>query len=172
VKTPVKPNFKIRSQQSIFHHLFKALQSKFMKNLAFGDQEMRLDFVEHVHHYHNVNSMGHAQKYTTTIGGHFHEVTWSLDAKTGEPVAKCGPALKKLVKNSPRGTKTVIEPLKFFNKDEQQWIVDDHKHEMEYKGTDEISTANIQEIQRQNATMLQSVEPKKTIEADIVDSDR
>lgn len=172
MKPTVKPNFKIRSAQSIFHHLFKALPAKFMKDLSFGDQEMRLDFIEHVHHYHNVNSMGHAQKYCTTIGGHFHEVTWSLDPKTGEPIAKCGPAMKKLVKNSPRGTKTTIEPLKFFNKDEGKWITDPHTHEMEYRGTDELSTANIQEIQRQNATMLQAMEPKKTAEAEIVDQDR
>lgn len=169
---PVKPNFKIRSQQTVFHHLFKALPEKFLKDLSFGDQEMKLDQIEHVHHYHSVNSMGHAQKYTTTIGGHFHEVTWALDPKTGEPTATCGPAMKKLIKNTPRGTKTIIEPLKFFNKDEQKWIVDSHAHNMDYRGTDELSTANIQEIQRQNASMLSSMEPKKTAEADITDSDR
>ena len=172
MKKEIKPSFKIRSQQTIFHHLFKASMAKFLKDLAFGNQEMKLDTVEHVHYYHNVNSMGHAQKYTTTIGGHFHEVTWSIDPKTGLPVAKCGPAMKKVVRNTPRGTKTTIEPMKFFNKDEQRHIPDDHIHTMDYLGTDELSTANIQEIQRQNAVMIQAMEPKKTEEAEIADSDR
>lgn len=131
---------------------------------------MKLDTIEHVHHFHSVNSMGHAQKYTTTIGGHFHEVTWDLDPKTGHPSAKCGPAMKKLVKNTAKGTKTMIEPLKFFNKEDQQWITDPHTHVMNYVGSDELSTSSIQEIQKQNATFLNAQEPKKTSEAELSES--
>lgn len=167
-----KPAFKIRSQQTIFHHVFKAMQQFFLKDLSFGQENLRIDKIEHVHHYHNVNSMGHAQKYTTMVGGHFHEVTWNVDPKTGEPVAKCGPAMKKITKNTPRGTKTSVEPLKFFNKDHQQWFHDDHIHEMMYLGSDELSTAHIQDIQRQNASFLQAQAPKETPEATITDGDR
>lgn len=167
-----KTGIRIRSQQTIFHHVWKAAQSFFLKDLSFGQEELKLDKIEHVHHFHNVNSMGHAQKYTTMIGGHFHEVTWNLDPKTGEPVAKCGPALKKITRNTPRGTKTTVEKFKFFNKEHQQWIEDDHTHDMLYLGSDELSTAGIQEIQRQNATMIQAMEPKATAEASITDGDR
>jgi hypothetical protein len=163
---------KIRSQQTILHHVWKALQNKFMKDLSFGNEEPKIDNIEHVHHFHNVNSMGHAQRYTTMVGGHFHEVTWSIDQKSGEPMAKCGPAMKKVIKNTPRGTKTSIEPMKFYNKANDQWFHDNHSHDMEYKGSDELSTSYIQDIQNKNAAFIQSQEPKKSSEVSITDSDR
>lgn len=167
-----QPKIRIRNQQVIVHHLFKTMISKFLKDLSFGSENMRIDQIEHVHHYHSVNSMGHAQKYTTMVGGHFHEVHWNVDPATGDIVAKCGPALKKVVKNTPRGTKTSVEPLKFYNKEHDQHFVDDHTHEITYVGSDELSIANIQNIQNRNAQFMAAHEPKKTTEADIVDSDR
>lgn len=167
-----KPGIRFRNQMTIFHHLFKASIGKFLKDISIGQDDLRIDQVEHVHYYHSVNSMGHAQKYTTLVGGHFHEVTWSLDPKTGEPVAKCGPALKKIIKNTPRGQKTLIEPLKFFNKEHNQWIEDNHAHDMSYMGSDELSTAQIQDTQKKNAQMIQAMEPKKSSEVDLIDNDR
>lgn len=167
-----QPQFKFRSQQTIFHHLFKAEIAKFLKDLSFGQESMRIDEIAHVHHFHNVNSMGHAQKYTTTVGGHFHEVTWTVDPTTGYPVAKCGPAMKKLTKNTPRGSKTTVEPMKFYNKDHDQWVADNHTHDMTYLGTDELSTATVQQTQQKNAEMIASMTPKATAEASISDSDR
>jgi hypothetical protein len=90
--------------------------------------------------------MGHAQRYTTTVGGHFHEVSWNVD-KNGDLKATCGPALKKITKNTPRGTKTTNEPFKFFNKMDNEWISDGHSHEMEYIGSDELSVAGIRDTQ-------------------------
>lgn len=172
MKKPVANNFKIRSQQVIYHHAFKALVGKFLKDLSFGGTDLRIDKIEHVHHYHSVNSMGHPQQFTTMVGGHFHKVEWSTDPKTGDPVAKCGPALKKVIKNTRTGTKTSIEPMKFYNKQHDEHFLDDHTHEMAYLGTDELSTAYIQDIQRQNASFLQAQEPKQTAEASISDGDR
>lgn len=168
---PAKNNFKIRSQQTIYHHLFKAQLGKFMKDVSYGQEEMKLDSIEHVHHFHSVNSMGHSQKYTNTIGGHFHEVTWSVDQKTGEPIAKCGPPLKKVPKNTARGVKINIEQLQFFNKEDKTYIKDPHTHEMTYMGTDELSSAYVQDLQKQNASFIASQEPKKTSEATITSSD-
>lgn len=171
-KSEVQPNIRLRNQQTILHHVFKTAIAKFLKDLSFGQEHLRIDEIPHVHHYHNVNSMGHPQKYTTMVGGHFHEVQWNVDPKTGEIVAKCGPALKKVVKNTARGTKTSVEPLKFYNKEHDQHFIDEHTHEIHYLGSDELSVSHIQNIQQKNAQFLASQEPKRTAEADIVDSDR
>jgi len=172
MKKEAKSGIKLRSQQVILHHVWKGLVSKLLKDLSFGNEEPKIDQIEHVHHYHSVNSMGHPQKYTTMVGGHFHEVSWSIDSKSGEPTAKFGPALKKIIKNTPRGTKTSVEPMKFYNKANDQWFHDTHTHEAIYLGSDELSTSHVQEIQRSNANFIQSQEPKKTPEAEIADLDR
>lgn len=143
-----------------------------MRDVSYGHEAMKIEEHDHVHFFHSVNSMGLPQKYTTMVGGHFHEVTWTLDNKSGEPVAKCGPAMRKFVKNTARGSKTIVEPMKFYNKEHDQWVTDPHGHELEYKGSDELSTAQVQSIQRGNASVLQAMEPRKTAEADITESDR
>lgn len=135
---------KLRSQQTFMHHLFKAAVAKMHKNVSWVKNSPKFVEVEHVHFFHTKNSMGMAQEYTNEIGGHFHKIEWGVDAK-GNPVAKCGPALKKVNKRGRGGLMTTINKAvswvdKYDDESEEKTIIDDHTHEMEYLGTDELST--------------------------------
>lgn len=174
IQNHAQPKMMLRNQQVIYHHLFKADLKNMLKNLAFGGAPAKLEEIPHVHHFHSINSMGHQQKYTTMVGGHCHAVTWEIDAQ-GNYLAKCGPALKKVVRASARGNKTTYEPIMFKAESADGHFVnikDDHVHEMEYRGSDELSVANIQAIQQKNAQMLSAMAPRPTAEASISDSDR
>lgn len=102
-KTGAEPTkIKLRSQQTFMHHLFKAAVAKMHKNVSWVKNSPKFVEVEHVHFFHTKNSMGMAQEHTNEVGGHFHKVEWGVDAK-GNPVAKCGPALKKVNKRGRGG---------------------------------------------------------------------
>lgn len=150
-----KTNFRMRSDAVIYHHLFKATDAHFKKNLSWISKQPRIDLVTHNHHFHSVNSMGMPQKYTNQVGGHFHEITWEV-GKDGVPVAKCGPPLRKV----PKKTKTVIEQVKY-EKEDNEWDVDNHTHSMVYLYTDKISLQSIQNIQQKNAAVVQAASNAK-----------
>lgn len=150
-------NFKIRSKQSIHHHLFKAAVAFFKKNVSWKHKVLDLHNVEHVHHFHSVNSHGMPQKFTNMVGGHFHEVTWEIGSN-GEPVAKCGPALRKVVRKTPQGARSMNEPVKWpgydNNTGEEIMVRDEHTHQMEYLGTDILTAESIRQTQKQNAEAM------------------
>lgn len=152
-----RPKMKMRHQQTIFHHLFKALLKNFMKNRSWKKGVVDIEMVEHVHHYHSVNSMGMPQRFTNTVGGHFHEVKWTQHPD-GTFSAECGPPIRKVSRRMADGTsKTFNEPVKF--KDQMnldgdgnpRTITDNHIHEMEYQGSDQLTPEFIRSIQQQNA---------------------
>jgi hypothetical protein len=110
------------------------------------------------------------QQYTTTVGGHFHRIDWEI-GKDGTPIAKCGAALKKVVKAQEDGSqKTHILPVKFFagkqindetGEERERWIVDDHKHDMTYEGTDELTADMVRGSQEGTAKVTATIEPVK-----------
>lgn len=167
----VPSGFKIRGQQKTYHHLFKAMLGKFMKNISWKKGSPNLQNIEHVHYFHSVNSLGMKQQFTTTVGGHFHKVDWKIDEKTGEPVAVCGPAMKKIVKAQEDGSqKTSIVPCRFFagkqinedtGEERERWITDDHKHDMVYQGTDELTADMVRGNQEGTAKVTIAIEPPK-----------
>lgn len=170
----VPQNFRIRSQQSIHHHLFKALVSVFKKNVSWKSKVLDLHDVEHVHHFHSVNSHGMPQKFTNLVGGHFHEVTWDI-GKDGVPVAKCGPAMRKVTRKTPVGAKTSNEIVQWetFHSETGAPIMiqDKHTHEMRYEGTDVITSEQIKATQKQNAeaaAVAQTMEMPNQFENDEV----
>jgi len=149
----IEPKFKMKGSRTIFHHLFRAQLADFLKNKSFKKDQPDITKVPHVHFYHTCNSTGKPQQFTAAVGGHFHEVTWSLDPISGEPVAKCGPPLKKVALPGPDGL-TVYEnqPIEFLDKvgsmgKRGRLIVDEHTHDMLYEGTDEITSDKIRETQ-------------------------
>lgn len=148
---PVEPKIIDRSRRKILHHLFKAQIAKFRKNLSHVPGSPRMMDVEHVHFFHSVDSVGNPQQFTNHVGGHCHKIEWSTDAD-GNLIAKCGPAVRKKKKLTRNGVQTVYEPVfyeqKFLDTDSYSEdvtdmptatkIVDGHKHEMTYLGSDEI----------------------------------
>jgi len=135
--------FKMRNAQVIFHHLFKASLGFFKRNMSWQVGILKMESIEHVHFYHSVNSLGMKQQWTTEVGGHFHEVKYEV--VNGLPTAICGPAIKRETRKTPSGDKVKIVPLKWSSvngEGDTEFITDDHTHEMEYRGTDELTLGN------------------------------
>lgn len=144
------------------HDLFKAEVSKFKKNLSWKKGEVRIDLVEHVHHFHSRNSAGKQQLYTNSVGNHFHKVT--LQEVDGQLIAKCGPPLRKVLVGPPGRQKSVIQRVSWLgwddlnNKDKE--YIDDHVHEMTYMHSEILSPSKIKRIQSQTARALEQMLPE------------
>lgn len=150
-KPKVEPRIIERSKRKVLHHLFKAEIAKFKKNTSHTPGAPRFLDVEHVHFFHSVDSVGHAQQFTNHVGGHCHKVEWSVD-ENGSLVAKCGPAVRKKKKMTRNGVQTVYEPVFYERKFSEESgytenideiatterIVDNHRHEMTYLGSDDV----------------------------------
>lgn len=160
VEAKAPTGFKMRGQQVQIHHLMKAELAKFKKNRSWKKDQPEIIDVEHVHFFHTINSTGKAQKFTAAVGGHFHEVEWSIDSRTGEPVAKCGPPLKRVAVPGPDGlVEYENRPIEWYDKVGKMGkrgttIVDNHTHPMSYLGSDEISADQIRATQTANRTAL------------------
>jgi hypothetical protein len=174
----VTPKLKMRNQQITVHHLFKALLAKFYKNTSFIRGQVRVDHIEHVHHFHSVNSLGMPQKFTTTVGGHFHEVEWKVNAE-GELQAKCGPPLRKVQKVTSRGVRTITEPVVWREEGgenengqliEPHDVKDTHTHELVYIGSDELSRAKIEATQEKSAALISASAPKMPEDFDVAEA--
>lgn len=133
----------LRKNQTQLHHLFKGSTEKFLKNHSYTPKVINIDHVDHTHFFHTINSMGMPQKYTTAVGGHFHEIKIIQKTPDEPPTIECGPALKKIVKSMPGGlSKTLYVPVTFKyidqNDGQHKELVDKHSHKFEYKGSDVI----------------------------------
>lgn len=164
-KNSIQPDMSAnRRTQKVFHHLFKAAMSMMKKNVSWVKGNPNLQDVEHVHFFHSVDSYGIPLEYTNDVGGHFHKVEWQII--DGKPVAKCGPALKKITTRGPGGLpKTRIVEVQFddfFNDADGRKLklVDRHVHEMNYLGWDELSSDLIKNIQSENARVTSASVPK------------
>lgn len=188
-----------RSNIEATHHLFKAetfgdnpevnalVEAVHGKGIAtkvekYGAEKVRK--IQHAHFFHSISSEGIPQKQTNAICGHVHHVTWEFDKVTGYPVAKCGPAMKKVVRPGPGGiSRTTWEPVKMKHPEDGTIIIDRHEHPMVYQGSHAISAAKIQEIQKSNAEQIgplvkpgmvqdKSVDGTQVEGYQVVDSDR
>lgn len=141
VKSP-EPKLNFREQMSVLHHCFKLKPVDMKRDLSWQKGIVKLDSIAHGHYYHSCNSWGQPQKNCNAVGGHFHEVTWSV-GESGDLVAKCGPAMKKVTYKAPSGmNKTKIVPIEFYDGENQRTIVDNHTHEIEYIHSNKISLAH------------------------------
>lgn len=161
VPQPVKQKLKMRGSLTLVHHLFRAQLADFLKNKSWKKDQPDITKVPHVHFFHTITSNGKVQHFTTAVGGHFHEVSWEIDAKTGEPIAKCGPPLKKVAVPGIDGI-TVYEnrEIEFFDKvgsmgKRNTLIKDNHVHTMTYEGSDEFTTEQIRSTQAANRAGIQ-----------------
>lgn len=153
---PVTPKYNMSGSRTMLHHLFRAQLADFLKNRSFKPGNPDITKVPHQHFFHTINSSGRAQRYTAAVGGHFHEVTWEINPRTGELEAKCGPPLKKVAFSGPDGL-TQYENVPVEWKDTTgsmgkrgATIIDNHVHVMTYEKTDEISPDKIRATQTAN----------------------
>lgn len=146
-REPVVQRHRFKGTAEFIHILFKASVEKLAKNVSFVKGKVSIIPLEHTHVFHTFDSRGRPQQYSSTTGGHFHEVTWGFDAN-GDPVAKCGPALRSVLKKKPSGAKRVVEPVKWHDEDNDDTVRDDHKHDWAYIHSERMSESKVNEMQR------------------------
>lgn len=158
-KAPVQPKIQWKNQRAFRHDLFKLELAKMKKNTSWIKARPNLIDAEHVHFYHSHSSSGTAQKYSVSVGGHFHEITPFIDSE-GNLAAKCGPALRKVDKKLSNGTtKTIIEPIVYRHEEEGE-MRDDHTHEITYMASETMSPQKVKQIQQSNAQGVSSMVEK------------
>lgn len=124
----------MKGSREFYHDLFKAETANSKKNVSFTLNKPEIVEIEHSHYFHTHDSKSRPQKTTSTIAGHWHEVTWKEDAN-GNLVAECGPPIKFNYRQTPSGTKKVKGPIKFTkinDMGEKVIIEDTHTHKMTY----------------------------------------
>ncbi len=151
---PVAPKILYRDQMQVDHHLFKGLVAKAKRSDKWGP--IKIKEIEHVHFFHSVSSNGTVQEFSNSVCGHVHRWSWEVDAQ-GNLVAKCGPALKKVVRPGQGGvSKVSYEAIKVRDADTGDLYTDNHSHPMQYLGSDPISKAKVQQIQKSNSETIGS----------------
>lgn len=134
------------------HDVFVSDVKKCIKNVSYEFMKFERVDVEHKHIYHSHNNNGKKLHRTNTSNGHWHNVEHYVDPVTGATMAKCGPAMHEVTKTTARGNViTVIEPVSFEhelevgeNKGEVVKVIDNHTHELEYLGSEDLSPLGIQ----------------------------
>lgn len=165
------PRVRRKEDISFEHSLVKLTVAPMKKNTGFKEvaKPSDIDDVEHVHYFHSHDDRGVAQKYSSSVGGHFHEVSidWSCADAQGNPLIKVGPPIVKEKKLNSRGTMvTRLASVMFKVEDKsgmETLVQDDHVHTPEYKHTETLrpKQRNLQSI---NLTMPQ---PKEATIAEV-----
>lgn len=162
-KTEVKPpkeepapqNIKIRNRHdaAFRHDIFMSDAKEAARNVSYKHLEPNIVHISHKHVYHSHNNQGKKLSRTNSALGHWHNIDHYIDAK-GNIVAKCGPPMHAVQKQSETGKVfDVIEQVSY-DKEEQTGpdagkiirIVDSHTHEMTYMGSEELSANTIREM--------------------------
>lgn len=119
----------VKSDQKVWHDLFRLENTKTRKNMSYHDDEKMAIWVdvEHKHHFHTHDSKGKKQKFSAPGAGHFHEVIVTekvvKDADGNEQkvlVGECGP------------------PMVMHNRKPHAYKNDDHRHDVSYIFSEEI----------------------------------
>jgi hypothetical protein len=152
-KTQTAPNLKIKGSEPFRHDLYKAGIARMKRNMSWKKGEVLIQEIEHVHFYHSVNSRGRPQRYTGTVGAHFHEVEWSQDEK-GNLVAKCGKPLTHRYRQAAGRQKKFMSEVKWYDEEKQQDVVDTHVHDMTYVHTEFLSQETVRQAQQGAAAQL------------------
>lgn len=144
------------NKQAVTHH-FKCEVANATKNRSWQYGVLKLDKdVAHSHYFHTVNSRFKSQKYTETTGGHFHEITWSIDAN-GRPYAECGPAMEIKHKKSPTGMKKQVVRVCWFDAETDSKVYDDHTHDVTYLDSENLSETGIKKTVQENRAKIAAI---------------
>lgn len=150
MKKKVEPKLKFKGQTEFRHDLFKASVQKMKKNTSFVFGRPSILELEHTHVFHSYDSKGRPQKFTSTTGGHFHEIQHGVDDE-GNVYAKCGPALQTVVRKGSGGRQIKkIGPIVWKDVDNEVEINDNHTHQMTYISSEFLTEQIIGEMQNRN----------------------
>ena len=139
------------------HDLFKLKVTSFKKNMSYRKYEPNLQDVEHVHFFHTTDRQGKPLRTCAPIGGHYHEM--EVYEENGELKAKCGPP-KRIVEKKLRNGRTEkkVEPVYFFDGDDDRKVYDTHSHEVEYLGSEMISEDKIKQTEFKDKAKLEALQ--------------
>lgn len=154
----VQPNLRIKDQQTFRHDLFKAEVASMKRNMSWKKGIVSIQTIEHSHWYHTCNSQGRPQRYTNTVGGHFHEIEWQINAK-GDLVAKCSKPMTHKYKMAAGRHKKILAPVSWMDEENDREVNDDHTHKMIYIHSEILSQATIK--QATQGAMALAIEEQK-----------
>lgn len=148
---PVMAMPRNRHEISFRHDVFKSDIKKCLKNMSYEHLKFEKLEVEHVHIFHSHKNDGRRLTRTNSSNGHWHNVEHIVDEHTGATRAVCGPPMHEVTKVSETGrTFTVVEQVSFAEEitvgeaaGQKRTHVDDHRHELIYIGSEELSPAGI-----------------------------
>ncbi len=144
------------NKNAVTHH-FKCEVANATKNRSWQYGVLKLDKdVAHSHYFHSINSRFKNQKYTETTGGHFHEITWSVDDK-GNPKAVCGPAMEIKHKKTNTGMKKQVVRVSWYNSDTDDKYYDDHTHDVTYLDSEMLTEAGVKKTVQENRAKIAAI---------------
>lgn len=127
-----------KDQMTATHDLFKMLPATMKKNVSFKKFQPQIEEFEHCHIFHTVDSRGKAQLSSSAVGGHFHDVEWSVSS-TGEFQIKCSEPFQIVTVVTKAGmTKKEKRPVAFEDGINDKTIKDTHTHEFQYLGSETL----------------------------------
>lgn len=156
------PKLFARGAKEFRHDLFRSSTVKMKRNTSWQKGVVTILDLDHVHIFHSHDSAGRVQQYSNTVGGHFHEVSATVNAD-GEFVVKCGPPMRSVVKKRASGAKRVIEAVRWKDGDaleDNAFIVDNHRHEFTYEGSETLSGAKVKALQQRTQAVIAEQMPK------------
>lgn len=157
------PKLNLGGKREFHQHIFKLEIARMQKNNGWKKYEPILRPVEHVHFFRTCSTRNVPLKKCVAVGGHFHEMTWSIGSD-GTPVAKCGPAMREVARKLPSGRVVkVVQPVTFQEETHEgiRTITDTHTHEVNYLATDVLSADIKKTLQaRDKAAWEQKFKPQ------------
>lgn len=120
------------------------------RNVSFKKGAPKIEEIDHVHFFHTVNAQLVPQKYTSTIGGHFHEITWGVAEDGVTPVVKSvGPPMTYRYVKKPSGQKKMLSRVSWKDLDSDSpdaAMSDNHTHVFTYIHSEEIHEKTIRSV--------------------------
>lgn len=145
---PVQAQIRNRHDTAFRHDVFMSDAKDAVRNVSFQHLKPELVRVPHKHVYHSHNNQGKKLLKTGSAAGHWHNVEHYVDPRTGEIIAKCGPAMHEVTLVTQTGRViSRVEQVSFEEEKQNGDIVrhvDDHTHELTYLGSEELSPLGIQ----------------------------
>lgn len=158
---PRQVTIKTRNRHAVAfrHDIFVSDAKDCLKNTSYKLLQPELHPVPHKHIFHSHTNNGKPMNRTGSAAGHFHYVEQWVDAD-GNIRAKCGPAMHEVQIAAENGMVfNRIVPVTFDkivmsgeNAGQKLAIADDHTHQLEYIGSENLNPAQIkEELERQQA---------------------
>lgn len=152
-KAQPRVNIRNRHEATFRHDVFVSTEADGIRNVGYEHLKPMLTRHKHKHIYHSHNNQGRKLNRTGSMIGHWHEVEHYVDSE-GNIRAKCGVPLHEVTyQDEETGlVYTRIEQVSFEeliktgpNAGKRYKHVDDHTHELEYLGSEELNPRRITE---------------------------